>query len=100
MRRSRELGFPLEAIRDLLKMVDRRSPDCTAVDELVREHLAHVEQKISDLTQLANELRHVVGQCRGGKVAERRIIEALAPKVPAALAAKPSTKSCHSVSVR
>jgi hypothetical protein len=41
-----------------------------------------VEQKVEDLKQLANELRHVIGQCRGGKIAECRIIEALAPRRP------------------
>lgn len=80
VRRSRELGFPLEAIRDLLRMADQRERDCAAVDALARGHLVHVEQKIADLTQLAHELRHVIGQCRGGKVSECRIIEALAPR--------------------
>jgi DNA-binding transcriptional MerR regulator len=96
VRRGRELGFPLEAIRDLLRLADQRGRDCTAIDELAREHLAHIEQKIADLTQLANELRHVIGQCRGGRVAECRIIEALAPK---RLERQP-TKAPPSVSVR
>jgi len=39
--------------------------------------LAEVERKIADLTLLADELRHVIGQCHGGKIAECRIIEAL-----------------------
>lgn len=80
VRRSRELGFPLEAIRGLLRMADERGRDCAAVDRLAREHLAHIEQKIEDLNQLANELRHVIGQCRGGKISDCRIIEALAPR--------------------
>jgi Cu(I)-responsive transcriptional regulator len=99
VRRSRELGFPLEAIRDLLRLADQRGRDCTAIDELAREHLAHVERKIADLTHLAHELRHVIGQCRGGKVAECRIIEALAPKRPTALAPQRSAQPRPSVSV-
>ena len=80
VRRSCEIGFPLESVRDLLQIADQRGQDCTAIDELAREHLTNVEQKIADLTHLAHELRHVIGQCRGGKVSECRIIEALAPK--------------------
>lgn len=81
IRRSRELGFTLEAIRDLLRLADRRERGCEAIDELARRHLSHVERRISDLTRLARELRHVIGQCRGGKVAECRIVDALLPRV-------------------
>lgn len=80
VRRARDLGFSLEAIRDLLRMSNRREDDCKAVDRIASEHLAAVEHKISDLRSLAKELRHVIGQCRGGQIAECRIIEALASR--------------------
>jgi Cu(I)-responsive transcriptional regulator len=80
IRRSRDLGFSIEEVRTLLELADDRERDCVEVDGLARHHLAEVERKIADLTSLARELRHIIGQCSGGKVAECRIIEALAPK--------------------
>jgi Cu(I)-responsive transcriptional regulator len=80
VRRSRDLGFTIEEIRALLTLSDQRDRDCSEVDAIARHHLADVERKIADLTSLADELRRVIGQCHGGKIAECRIIEALAPK--------------------
>lgn len=80
IRRSRDLGFSIEEIRTLLQLSDDRERDCADIDAIARHHLAEVERKITDLTSLAGELRHVIGQCHGGRVAECRIVEALAPK--------------------
>ena len=38
-----------------------------------------VERKLADLTNLASELREVIGKCGCGSVADCRIIEALSP---------------------
>lgn len=80
IRRSRELGFSIEEIRALLQISDDSERDCADVDMIARHRLADVERKIADLTSLAGELRHVIGQCHGGTIAECRIIEALAPR--------------------
>jgi hypothetical protein len=37
------------------------------------------ERKIADLQRLRDELDHLAHQCRGGRVSECRIIEALSP---------------------
>ena len=79
VRRSRNLGFAIEEIRILLALADQKDRDCGAVDAIAREHLAEVECKIVGLERLARELRHLIGQCHGGKIFECRIIEALAP---------------------
>jgi Cu(I)-responsive transcriptional regulator len=79
IRRSRDLGFPLEQVRALLGLADDRKQDCAAVDIIARRHLAEVERKITDLTALRRELRDLIGQCGHGTVAECRIIEALSP---------------------
>lgn len=73
------MGFAIEEIRALLALADQKDRDCAEVDGVAREHLADVERKIADLERLARELRHLIGQCHGGKVSECRIIEALAP---------------------
>jgi Cu(I)-responsive transcriptional regulator len=79
IRRARDLGFPLDQVRDLLGLADQRDRSCEAVDVIARQHLAEVERKIADLTALRNELADVIGRCRHGTVAECRIIETLAP---------------------
>lgn len=79
IRRARDLGFPIEHVRELLGLADDRSRPCEAVDALAREHLAQVERKIADLAALRRELDGLIGQCRRGTIAEYRIIEALSP---------------------
>jgi len=79
VRRSRDLGFSIETVRDLLGLADEKDRDCGAVDVIAREHLAEVERKIADLTALGRELRDLIGRCGHGTIAECRIIEALSP---------------------
>jgi Cu(I)-responsive transcriptional regulator len=79
IRRSRELGFTIEEVRALLALADQQDRDCGEVDAIARQHLSEVERKIAQLTALASELHSVIGQCRGGRISECRIIEALVP---------------------
>jgi Cu(I)-responsive transcriptional regulator len=80
VRRSRDLGFAVQEIRALLTLANQKDQDCGKVDAIARKHLADVEHKIADLDRLARELRHVIGQCHGGRISECRIIESLAPR--------------------
>jgi DNA-binding transcriptional MerR regulator len=77
VRRSRELGFALDAVRELLRLADRREDDCATVDRIASEHLAEVRQKISQLRTLERELKRMVTGCNHGKIADCRIIGAL-----------------------
>ena len=80
IRRCRDLGFTLNQIRDLLRLASQKNEDCAGVDQITAEHLAHIEQKISDLKRLAKELRRLNNCCQGnGIIADCRIIEALSP---------------------
>jgi Hg(II)-responsive transcriptional regulator len=80
VKRSRDLGFTLEEVHVLLTLAQEGDRNCKDVDAVARRHLTDVEGKIADLRRLAKELRHVIGQCRGGSISECRIIEALAPE--------------------
>jgi Cu(I)-responsive transcriptional regulator len=86
VRRGRDLGFTIEEIRALLALADQQDRDCSEVDAIAREHLADVERKVADLKRLARELRHVIGQCHGGRISDCRIVEALAPSCSKSLA--------------
>ncbi|WP_424137706.1 MerR family transcriptional regulator [Roseomonas chloroacetimidivorans] len=79
IRRARDLGFSLEQIRALLDLAEDRDRSCEAVDVIAREHLGEVNRKIADLLALRQQLDAVIGQCRHGRVADCRIIDALAP---------------------
>jgi DNA-binding transcriptional MerR regulator len=78
IRHARELGFPLDAIRELLKLVDRPDQPCAEVDRVARDVLADVEAKISRLESLRGELQRMVRQCRHGRVSDCRVIKVLA----------------------
>ncbi|HET8727357.1 MAG TPA: helix-turn-helix domain-containing protein [Alphaproteobacteria bacterium] len=77
VRRARALGFPIETIRGLLDLASDRDRSCAEIDGLVGERIAEVEAKIADLERLRAELRRLEAQCRGGRVSECRIVEAL-----------------------
>ena len=81
IRRARDLGFPIERVRALLDLSDDRGRDCTTVDRIATEHLREVDRKIADLSALRRELSTLITSCKGGTVAECRILEALAPVV-------------------
>lgn len=77
IRHARELGFPLEAIRDLLSLSDRPDQSCAAADAIARRQLTAVEQRIARLKALKAELERMVVQCAGGSIADCRVIEVL-----------------------
>ena len=82
IRQARALGFPLPAIRDLLSLGDDPEQSCEAVDAIARTQLHDVEQRIEDLQALGHELRRMVEQCRGGRIADCRVIEVLSDRAP------------------
>lgn len=79
IRRARNLGFPLKTVRLLLSLVDQPEQPCAVVDAIVVEQRHEVERKIADLQGLRQELERLADQCRGGRVSDCRIIDALLP---------------------
>ena len=78
IRHARELGFPLEAIRELLSLGGRPEQSCEKADGIARTHLAEVERKIAALKALRGELTRMIRSCRRGRISECRVIEVLA----------------------
>ncbi|HZA67388.1 MAG TPA: helix-turn-helix domain-containing protein [Geminicoccaceae bacterium] len=77
IRRSRELGFTLDRVRNLLALVDGRDWICAEVRAMTLEHLADVRRKIADLERLARILEDMAAQCDGGQVPACPVIDAL-----------------------
>ncbi|MEX1206047.1 MAG: helix-turn-helix domain-containing protein [Dongiaceae bacterium] len=78
IRHSRELGFPLDAIRELLSLADVPERSCTAADAIARRQLEAAERRIRQLKALKMELKRMIAECQGGKICECRVIEVLA----------------------
>lgn len=78
IRHARELGFEVEAIRQLLALADDPHQPCHEADVIARAHLADIEDKIARLTALKMEVRRMVDQCAQGEVKDCRVIEVLA----------------------
>lgn len=77
IRHARELGFPLEAIRDLLRLSDHPENTCSAADQIAHDQLAAVQARIARLRLLETELQRMVAQCAHGTIADCRVIEVL-----------------------
>ncbi len=78
IRHARDLGFEIDQIRDLLSLAAHPERPCSDADAIARHRLEQVEQPIAILQSLRGELRRMVRQCSGGRVATCRVIESLA----------------------
>ncbi|KGJ02490.1 DNA-binding transcriptional regulator, MerR family [Paracoccus halophilus] len=77
IRHARDLGFSLEAIRDLLSLSDNPDQPCAAADAIARAQLAEVESRLARLAALKTELERMVVQCAGDRISDCRVIEVL-----------------------
>ena len=77
IRRSRELGFTLEDVRNLLLLVDGDDFTCDEVKTMTMEHADDVHRKIADLKKLERVLKDMVAQCDRGDVPDCPVIDAL-----------------------
>jgi MerR family mercuric resistance operon transcriptional regulator len=78
--RARELGFSLDEIRTLLRLVDERDQPCAEARVVAAAHLQDVRTKIVDLRRMERVLEKVVAQCGDGTLPECPLIETLFSK--------------------
>lgn len=77
IRHARQLGFPLEAIRELLELSDHPQHSCSDVDSIAQRQLKQVEQRLKRLQALQKELKRMIAECSGKRIAECRVLEVL-----------------------
>ncbi len=77
IRHARDLGFPIDSIRELIDLQDEPSEDCAHVDVIARRQLADVRQKLSQLETLEAELKRMLSACAGGSIATCKVLESL-----------------------
>jgi len=77
IRRGRELGFSLDEIRGLLRLVDGGAYSCGEVKDLMVQHLEEVRVRIAALAGLERRLAEIAARCGGGPMPDCPIIDAL-----------------------
>ena len=77
VRRSRELGFSLEEIRQLLSLWQDRQRASADVKALAKRHIAELDQKIAELTRLRSTLGELVSCCHGDASPDCPILDSL-----------------------
>lgn len=77
IRHARQLGFSLDAVRELLTLSDDPEDGCPHADRIARQHLDDVRAKIARLRALETELERMVSACPGDQGEYCRIIEVL-----------------------
>ncbi len=75
--RARELGFSLEEVRALLRLVDERDQPCAEASRLAAIHFSDVREKIADLRRMERVLKDVVAECGDGSRPDCPLIETL-----------------------
>jgi DNA-binding transcriptional MerR regulator len=77
IRHARDLGFPIDSIRDLIDLQHQPGEDCAHVDAIARRQLANVRLKLSQLEALEGELKRMISACEGGTIASCKVLESL-----------------------
>lgn len=77
IRHARDLGFPIEAIRELLALSRHPDEPCARADHIAREQLVEVREKIARLQKLEQELARIVSHCGSHTVGDCYVIRAL-----------------------
>jgi DNA-binding transcriptional MerR regulator len=77
IRHARELGFEVDAIRELLDLAEQPQRSCAKVDAVARDHLQAITSRIERLTALKTEVESMIRACAKGRIARCRVIDVL-----------------------
>lgn len=65
IKRSRDLGFSMEEIAELVGLWHNRRRASASVKRIAQKHLGELEQRIADMQSMRNTLSHLVHCCHG-----------------------------------
>ena len=77
VRRARDLGFPIERIKELLRLWQDRTRTSREVKAIALNHVATLDADIAKLTSLRNAVGHLAGLCHGDEHPECPILDGL-----------------------
>ena len=83
IRQSRDLGFSIEQIRELLGLWQNRRRPSRQVKSLAEAHIRELEEKLREIQAMKATLEHLVHCCHGDDRPDCPIIETLAQDTPA-----------------
>lgn len=78
IRHARQLGFDLDAIRELLQLADQPDENCLQADRIAQRQLLTIGRKIAQLQALQLELSRMLSDCNHGEAGHCRVLETLA----------------------
>ncbi len=78
IRQSRDLGFSIEQIRELLGLWQNRRRPSRQVKALAQAHIQELDEKLQELQAMKATLEHLVQCCHGDERPDCPIIESLA----------------------
>ena len=88
----RNLDMTHDEIRRLLRLRQRPPKDCTEVNAIIDEHIAHIDERIAELRQLSKHLHQLRISCNQVRsVEDCKIMSALG----AAATSKKNTRISH-----
>lgn len=77
VRRSRELGFSIDEIRALLRLVDQGGLGCSEAKEITERHLDDIRGKVADLKRLERVLGKLARDCAENALPQCPLLETL-----------------------
>jgi MerR family copper efflux transcriptional regulator len=77
IKRSRDLGFSMEEIAELVGLWNNRRRASASVKRIAEKHLGELEQRIADMQSMRNTLSHLVHCCHGDARPECPILDDL-----------------------
>jgi DNA-binding transcriptional MerR regulator len=79
IRNCRALDMSHEEIRSLLRLADQPDQGCGAINAVFEQHMAHVDERIRELTHLKEQLADLRQRCQSDQgVDECGILQGLA----------------------
>ncbi len=77
IKHARDLGLPLEAIRELLRLSEHPGNSCVDADRIAAAHLKVIRNKIASLRSLERELQRIASGCNAEQVRDCYVLQSL-----------------------
>ena len=78
IKRSRDLGFSMEEIAELVGLWNNRRRASASVKRIAQKHVGELEQRIADMQAMQRTLSHLVHCCHGDARPDCPILDDLA----------------------
>ena len=77
IKRSRELGFSLSDTKQLVSLWRNKSRSSSKVNEIAKQHVVNLTNKLNETKQMINQLNHLIKNCHGDSRPDCPIIDDL-----------------------